>query len=58
MTDHLQYLMTVLEVLSSNQLCAKKSKCLFASGEVEYLVHIITGNGVKANPMKTAAMQQ
>lgn len=50
--------MTVLEVLSSNQLCAKKSKCLFASGEVEYLVHIITGNGVKANPNKTAAMQQ
>ncbi|XP_075645153.1 uncharacterized protein LOC142616170 [Castanea sativa] len=35
-----------------------QSKCVFGCAEVEYLGRIISGNGVKADPMKTLAMQQ
>ena len=44
--------------LLSNQLYAKKSKCVLRCSEVEYLGHIIFGDGVKADPKKTMAMQQ
>ena len=48
----------MLEVLQSHQLYAKQSKCVFSCDEVEYLGHIISGEGVKADPKKTLAMQQ
>nr|XP_023879731.1 uncharacterized protein LOC111992135 [Quercus suber] len=57
-SDHLSHLKTVLEVLQSHQLYAKQSKCVFGCEEVEYLGHIISGSGVKADPRKTLAMQQ
>ena len=57
-SDHLSHLKTVLEVLKSHQLYAKKSKYVFGCVEVEYLGYIISGNGVKANLKKTFAMQQ
>ena len=41
----------MLEFLPQHQLYAKKSKCVFGSGEVKYLGH-------KADPKKTLAMQQ
>ena len=48
----------MLEILQSHQLYAKQSKCVFGYAEVEYLGHIISGEGVKADPKKTLAMQQ
>ena len=57
-SDHLSHLKIVLEVMQSHQLYAKQSKCVFGCAEVEYLGHIISGNGVKADPKKTLAMQQ
>ena len=56
--DHLSHLKIVLEILQSHQLYAKQSKCVFGYAEVEYLGHIISGEGVKADPKKTLAMQQ
>ena len=41
-----------------NKLYAKRSKCMFACKEVEYLGHVITIVGVHTNPRKVAAMQQ
>ena len=56
MEEHGKHLRAVLEVLIQNQLYAKLSKCVFGSKEVEYLGHIISGEGVKADPTKIAAM--
>lgn len=53
---NLSHLRTILEVLLSHQLFAKQSKCVFGSFEVEYLGHVIFGEGVKADPKKLSAM--
>jgi hypothetical protein len=45
-----------LEVLRSNQLFAKKSKCIFGCTEIDYLGHLILAEGVKANGKKLSAM--
>ena len=55
--DQLGHLRLVLETLAKNQLYAKKSKCMFAYEEVEYLGHLISSEGVKTDPRKTTAMQ-
>ena len=54
---HLRHLRSVLELLQQHQLYAKKSKCAFGCSEVEYLGHIISGQGVSTNPRKIAAME-
>lgn len=54
--DHVSHLRIVLRVLLSHQLYAKQSKCVFGCSKVEYLGHIISGEGVKANPKKFFAM--
>ena len=55
--DHVTHLRIVLLVLLSNQLNAKQSKCISGCGKVEYLGHLILGQGVRTNPKKTKAMQ-
>jgi len=51
-TEHEEHLEMVLKVLLSNQLYAKMSKCVFGQPQVEYLVHIISGEGVATDPEK------
>lgn len=53
---HLSHLEIVLEVLQNNQLFANHSKCHFTCAEIEYLGHIISIEGVKANPKKIGLM--
>ena len=55
-SDHVHHLHVVLEVLVKHQLYAKQSKCVFACKEVKYLGHLISGDGVRTDPRKTAAM--
>ena len=58
MSDHVIHLRNVLEILATNHLYAKISKCMFACTKVEYLGHVITAEGVHTDPKKVAAMQQ
>lgn len=46
----------VLETLKRHQLLAKLSKCRFRYYEVDYLGHLISAQGVKADPSKIEAM--
>jgi hypothetical protein len=54
--DHLIHLKTTLEVLRAHQMFAKKSKCRFGCSEIEYLGHLISTEGVKANGKKLIAV--
>lgn len=56
--EHAGHLRLVLQVLADNQPYAKMSKCVFATSEVEYLGHIISGQGVQTDPKKIKAMKQ
>lgn len=54
--DHLEYLQQVFSILHQHQLYLKHSKCSFAQPSLEYLGHIISGQGVATDPKKTAAI--
>lgn len=53
---HLTHLQQVIEALARHQFYAKLSKCQFGVSSVEYLGHIISFEGVKADPSKLQAM--
>jgi hypothetical protein len=53
---HEEHLQQVLEVMRTNKLFLKLSKCSFAQQSLEYLGHIISVNGVATDPNKTTAM--
>lgn len=53
---HLQHLDQILNLLLQNSFFAKLSKCQFAVSSVDYLGHIISSNGVQADPNKVQAM--
>ncbi|KAJ7959476.1 Transposon Ty3-G Gag-Pol polyprotein [Quillaja saponaria] len=48
--QHIQHLQMTFEVLQQNTFFVKQSKCSFRVKEVEYLGHIIIGDGVVADP--------
>ena len=52
LVDLVSHLRAVLELLAKEQLFAKKSKCVFAYGEVEYLGHLISSEGVRTDLRK------
>ncbi|XP_026451486.1 uncharacterized protein LOC113351767 [Papaver somniferum] len=54
--SHLQHLELTLKLLQQHSLFAKLSKCSFGQTQIEYLGHIITGNGVSADPRKIECM--
>lgn len=57
MKSHMEHLRKVFEILKQNHLFVKKSKCAFAQEQVEYLGHIISGQGVAADTQKVEAMR-
>jgi hypothetical protein len=55
--QHTEHLRTALTLLRENNLVAKRSKCVFAISQVEYLGHIISGAGVATDPAKIQSIQ-
>nr|GEW78768.1 ankyrin repeat-containing protein [Tanacetum cinerariifolium] len=50
--EHEVYLRTVLQILREQKLYANRKKCSFAQEQIEYLVHVVTRDGVEADPSK------
>ncbi|GKA16424.1 putative reverse transcriptase domain-containing protein [Tanacetum coccineum] len=50
--EHVEYLRLVLELLKKEKLYAKFSKCEFWLKEVQFLGHVINGNGIHVDPSK------
>lgn len=58
LASHLTHLQQVLEVLAQHKLFAKFSKYQFGVISVDYLGHIISSQGVAADPSKLQAIQE
>ena len=54
--EHEEHLRTVLQILRAEKLFANRKKCLFAQEQIEYLGHVVTRDGVAADPSKVKAM--
>lgn len=54
--DHLHHLEIVLATLQAQQLFAKYSKCNFGLAHIEYLGHIVSGQGVQMDHGKVDAI--
>ena len=54
--DHWQHLCTTLAALNKEQLHLNVSKCAFGMRRLEYLGHIISAEGIEADPAKIQAM--
>ena len=54
--DHEQHLRQVLQRLKENQLYARLSKCTFFANSIEYLGHIVDGDGLRPNPELVQAL--
>ena len=54
--EHLEHLRLVFEKLREEGLYCNRKKCAFGHTQVEYLGHIVSKEGVMADPTKVAAM--
>ncbi|GJV32611.1 putative reverse transcriptase domain-containing protein, partial [Tanacetum coccineum] len=55
--EHVEHLRLVLELLKREKLYAKFSKCEFWLREVQFLGHVINGNGIHVYPSKIEAVK-
>lgn len=53
---HEQHLKEVITILVLNQLYTNTKKCHFEQTQIEYLGHLVSAEGVAADPDKIAAM--
>ncbi|XP_044482008.1 uncharacterized protein LOC123208541 [Mangifera indica] len=56
LTAHLDHLNLALQLLSNHHLLLNKKKCSFGVSRLEYLGHLISAEGVAANPQKIQCM--
>ncbi|GJZ17901.1 putative reverse transcriptase domain-containing protein [Tanacetum coccineum] len=55
--EHAEHLRLVLGLLKKEKLYAKFSKCEFWLREVQFLGHVINGNGIHVNPSRIEAIK-
>lgn len=55
-SDHETHLRQVLSMLRREKLYAKFSKCEFWLREVQFLGHVVNGEGIKVDPAKISAI--
>ncbi|GJS26017.1 putative reverse transcriptase domain-containing protein [Tanacetum coccineum] len=55
--EHVEHLRLVLELLKKEKLYAKFCKCEFWLREVQFLGHVINGNGIHVDPSKIKAVK-
>ncbi|KAJ0555531.1 putative nucleotidyltransferase, Ribonuclease H [Helianthus annuus] len=55
--EHEQHLRAILELLKKEKLYAKFSKCDFWLREVQFLGHVVNGNGIHVDPTKIEAIK-
>jgi hypothetical protein len=51
--EHKEHLQLVFQTLQEHNLLLKRSKCTFAQPQLEYLGHIISGEGCRLIPAKS-----
>nr|GEV91809.1 zf-CCHC domain-containing protein/DUF4219 domain-containing protein/UBN2 domain-containing protein [Tanacetum cinerariifolium] len=56
-TEHVEHLRLVLGLLKKEKLYAKFSKCEFWLREVQFLGHVINGDGIHVDPSKVEAVK-
>jgi len=56
MDKHVEHLQEILQVLQQHKLKLNQKKCSFGQQSLEYLGHIISKEGVAADPKKVEAM--
>ena len=56
--DHLVHLESAFKLLLSGKFSLKRTKCTFAQSQLEYLGHVVSGNGVEPVPEKLHAIQE
>ena len=54
--EHLKSLEEVFQKLAAAGLKLKPSKCYFFKEEIEYLGHVVSGEGISSNPKKVEAV--
>src|SRR5688572_6161624 len=55
--EHVEHLRKVLEILKENKLYGKLSKCEFGKTKMEFLRHVVSGEGIKVDPKKTQTVR-
>lgn len=55
--EHLKLLRQVFQILHDNKFYTKRSKCSFAQSSVDYLVHLVSAEGVATEPSKISVVQ-
>ncbi|XP_070021989.1 uncharacterized protein [Nicotiana sylvestris] len=55
--DHAEHLKIALQTLKENEFYAKFSKCKFWLQSVAFLGHVVSSEGIKADPQKTKAVK-
>ena len=56
--EHAQHLKVVLDLLRKHESYAKMSTCEFTRPELQFLGHIVSQDGMKMDPQKTAVIDQ